>query len=271
MIKLYYQAAENNFGDVLSAKIVEQASGQSVEWVSLKEADLVALGSLGERVIKKRLRRYVLKGFQPLKVWGTGFLAPGPTKSDRFLDVYALRGKLSAARIQTKSTVVLGDPGLLSSYFWPSASFSRKGILCMSHTHDEGSQSWVDAIKRAFPEHEISQISICSNWEEILLKISQSLFVVSTAMHPLIVAASYNVPFLWISSGTLIHSGADYKFKDFFSVFSSEPMSIDLTSLVLDKYSRSELDVALNSSSFCVNELRFTQKELLRVFPVHDL
>lgn len=35
MIKLYYQAAENNFGDVLSAKIVEQASGHSVEWVSL--------------------------------------------------------------------------------------------------------------------------------------------------------------------------------------------------------------------------------------------
>lgn len=265
-LKLYYQNSENNFGDLLSKDIVSYLSHKHVVWSHLKYADIVALGSLSERVIAKKFKRYLLNIGKPLNVWGTGFLGPGDLSSTRFLKIHALRGEYSKARFDLKTSVPLGDPGFLTPLVYPSKPRKSNTIICLPHLHDYYSHLWVDKIKKNYNNHNVVTISLSEPVINIVNSIAGAEFIVSSAMHPLIVAQSYGTPFIWVELGNLVHKGCRYKFEDCFSVLTKNILSCSLEELFsLD--SKEFIKKALESSIVYEDEVKKIQQDLQFVFP----
>lgn len=184
-----------------------------------KSCDLVAIGSLGEVVAKKKFKRKILKG-KDLHVWGTGFLLPGKTYNNRFLNVHALRGELSKNRFRIKANIALGDPGILVSKLYENSNniYPEGTVLCMPHACDSDSKKWIDKVKEIYQEENVKFISIKRSFIEIIDAIRSSDFIFTTAMHPLIVSNSFEKKVVYISPRN-VHPGGNYKLVDYFSVF----------------------------------------------------
>lgn len=202
-----------------------------------------------ERVLKKRLRHFLLCNFRPLCIWGTGFIQPGGHYSSRFLEVFALRGALSLQRIKVNNPIVLGDPGLLSSKLFPQNTVENDTILLMPHLHDENSDAWIAAFRKLFPDRKIEILSLQEDVQIILNKIANAALVVSSAMHPLIVAHSYRTPTVWVELfGANTHSGGRYKFEDYYSVTGLAPRSILDRDICSGKVARSDIEYLAETS-----------------------
>lgn len=97
-----------NVGDELSPLLVEKVSGRSVEKTSVEDCNLVAIGSILERIVDARRD-------QPLWVWGSGFIKEGGKVESTMLRCAAVRGPLTAKRLVSEvRPQVLGDPGILA-------------------------------------------------------------------------------------------------------------------------------------------------------------
>ncbi len=269
-VRLYYQNSEGNFGDILSREITQKASGADVAFSDLKYADLVAIGSLAERVVKKRFKRWLINLGRPLHLWGTGFLAPGESTSGRFIRAHALRGKLSAARFNMDiDKICLGDPGLLCSHFFPSDHLSKgQRVLCLPHLHDHHSGKWIDTIRCKFPNDNVVQMSLADDHVTIIEAIMSAKLVITTAMHPYIVAHSYDVPTAYLQTGSNIHVGGDYKIYDYLSVFGREALcSVDCSELTKGRITAEQLYDVAESDRVSVEVVKRIQEELLDSFP----
>lgn len=265
-IKLYYQNSEDNFGDVLSKEVVSFLSGEEVVWSPLKKADIVAIGSLGERVALKKMKRFFLCRGKSLDVWGTGFLEPGGQVSQRFVNIYALRGIYSRDRFDA-GNVPLGDPGLLSSIVFPKDFKHHGAVVCLPHLHDRESEQWISEISNLYPNRQILTLSLSAPLEKIIAAIAGAEFVVSTAMHPLIVAQSYSVPFVWLEGDAKLHPGARYKFEDYFSVFGTVPGTVSLQGLLTKASSVSDFSYVMDSSMVSIDKIHLIQQDLIAAFP----
>lgn len=269
-VRLYYQNSEDNFGDILSREITKKASGSDVTFSDLKYADLVAIGSLAERVVKKRFKRWLINLGRPLHLWGTGFLAPGKSTSDRFIRAHALRGKLSAARFNMDiDKVCLGDPGLLCSRFFPSGHLNKGlHVLCLPHLHDHHSNKWLDTVRGVFPNDTIVQMSLADDHVTLIEAIASAKLVITTAMHPYIVAHSYDIPTAYLQTGKDIHVGGDYKIYDYLSVFGRDVLhSVDCSEFIKGKITAEQLYDVAESDRVSVEAVKRIQEELLSSFP----
>ncbi|MET3999107.1 polysaccharide pyruvyl transferase family protein [Marinobacterium sp. MBR-109] len=269
-IKLYYQNIENNFGDVLSREIVTKVSSRTASFSPFKKSDLVAIGSLAERVVKKSFKRWLLNLGHPVDMWGTGFLAPGSNVSSRFIRIHALRGKLSAARFGIgDGLVAVGDPGLLCSHLFPQCLPDGKGnILCLPHLHDRASSEWVESLRRLFPHNKVDQLSLANDYKIILAAIASSEMVVTTAMHPYIAAHSYDVPVLYLQTGDNIHMGGDYKLRDYLSVYGRDGLNtIDCGQLMSGDCCAEQLLELAADDRVPADDVKRIQQALLDAFP----
>ena len=252
--------------------VAKLADPHPVVWAPLKKADMVSLGSLGELVLKKRLRRFFINRFKPLHVWGTGFLKYGAPTNSLFLKIHALRGKNSLTRLsQQGRDIALGDPGLLCSRLFPQAVSKRqKTILAIPHLHDKNYQTWVDAITALYPEYTVEVWSCDKPVEPTLKAIASAAMVVSSAMHPLITAHSYRTPCLWVELDDGTHAGKRYKFEDYYSVTGLPAQSACLGALQQHEENpeqlRQELDRQLLTSQMMPDKLESLQNDLIDAF-----
>lgn len=267
MIRLYYQNAENNFGDILSKEIVSYFAKSEVEWSPLKRADLVALGSLGERVALKKFKRYCLSLGRPLNIWGMGFLQPGSRISSNFLKIHALRGMHSKERFGIRSPLPLGDPGLLVPLIYDFKRESTNQILCLGHLHDTQANKWIDHIREINPDKKIVHLCLSNDVKKVVYEIARSEAVVSSAMHPLIVAQSYEVPFMWVNCGENLHAGNRYKFEDYFSVFNMTPESVDVNFIFQKKLTNAHFYKVIEESIVSSVKIHTVQQDLIDSFP----
>lgn len=221
-IKLYYQPAGSNFGDMLSPRLVSAILGRDCVPARPQSADLVAIGSLMERCVAKRWKRPFYGRVDPLCVWGPGFLYPGRTYSRTFLSCIALRGQYSRDRVRgVNRSCVLGDPGLLTGLLFPQASAAKgSDILVFRNIADQG--EWVRA---ALDNEQLRahHVSVSGDVDDILSAIANADLVISSAMHPLIIAISYGKPVIWVDPDESGIEGGRYKYYDFFSAFGMQP------------------------------------------------
>ena len=121
-IKLYWTQGLNdggkNFGDWLSPKLCEAISGRPVVYASAKQCDMIAIGSVFQRLKNHFWNHRV-------HVWGTGLIEKHATiRSPHY--IHAIRGKLTANTISGKSTNIFGDPGLLCVILLPARQIVKK-------------------------------------------------------------------------------------------------------------------------------------------------
>lgn len=176
-----------NFGDVLSAKIVERIVGRKVpdySKITMKgRQKLLGLGSIF----------YFAETGDV--VWGSGI--NGKTlRKDYYqftdLDIRAVRGPLSRQFLIENFGIevpeVYGDPALLIPYLFPE--FQKKEnpkyeYLIIPHYR----------VKHIYPKTpEGNVIYPTDPWEEIIEKITDSKLVITHSLHGVIVAEAFGIP-----------------------------------------------------------------------------
>ena len=212
----YIQAP--NFGDLLSPIIIERLFQARVVASTIATADLLAVGSLMEKL------RATENDLRPM-IWGTGFIEEGGRWDGLDIKPLAVRGELSLERVRhlVSRPVALGDPGLLVSRALPQQSTHHGPISIVPHYVD------IDAseVSRATENSEVQVIDVRDDPIDVVSQIANSSIVFSSSLHGLIVADAFRVPNYWTPLSDNVIGGS-YKFKDYYSVYDAEPVAIPL-------------------------------------------
>lgn len=234
-----------NFGDALNPYLFKSL-GHNVTYAQSDVAEVIAVGSYMERLLVGAVFDKP-QSQQPITVWGTGFqFEPErhlwftkirqPEQFIRPLDIRALRGELSKSRAesitgQTLDGIALGDPGLLTSRVFDTRKAKKKfrlGILC--HFTDNDNHIF-DTVARNIRDS--VRIDVEGPVTEVVRAIASCEAVISSAMHPLIIADSLGVPNRWINVSE--NAISKYKFDDYYSVFGLKPECFDLNKKLFDE------------------------------------
>jgi pyruvyltransferase len=145
-------------------------------------------------------------------VWGAGLGSLDQTVHP-MARIHAVRGPLSRDRALADGAdcpAIYGDPGLLVPRFHTASPNYQKPIGLVPHFVDQA---------RVFPVYanspDIQLINILDSVETVADQIAGCRFVVSSALHGIILAVAYRVPFIWaVFSDRVLGEG--FKFHDFF-------------------------------------------------------
>lgn len=218
-IRLYRfqrRAGRLNFGDDMSAALLEAASGRRVTCVGPARAEVIGLGSILHRFCTPlaSLRARSMQAFQLRKdlpaIWGSGF-----SKIPTLLDAHGvlplvLRGPKTAELLGV-SGVPFGDPGLLVAQVFPAAREKTHAVGIVPHYTDKGAPS-LGRLLETFPRSCL--IDVEKPYAEVLKQISSCEVIAASSLHGLISADSYGVPALRVSFRSHSEVG-DFKFEDY--------------------------------------------------------
>lgn len=243
-ISLYYCKGLDNFGDELSAYIVEKLAKRPVAFASSTENDkLVAVGSL---------LTYDVTHSNSI-VWGTGTLTKNAVKifpklfplkrslptlirrlkstSLHTASIRAVRGPLTRKALMNEGIScpeIYGDPAIIMPRIYqPNINTQTKVGLILHYSQEcrldsqilseiENKNIKLISIKRVGDEQIESFIDEVCSCEKIF----------STSLHGLIIAQAYGIPAQWIRvKGTPIHSDETHKFNDYFLGVNIKPQT----------------------------------------------
>lgn len=171
-----------NFGDELNAPLLEALTGRPVVWTPLRDAEVVAVGSI--------LAPYLQSNSHAL-VWGSGIHDPGAAALsglDRSL-VLAVRGPRTREALQLSDAVPVGDPGLLAGSLLGHARARGKMPILIPHLTVFGSRLNVSRL-RAIRAAGVRIVPPTLPPLEMLATIAEASQVFSSGMHGLILAHS---------------------------------------------------------------------------------
>lgn len=172
------QSGKQNFGDELSAIIVERILGKPVRKASVHERKILCIGSILHFATENDV------------VWGSGINGKHlHIENYHFhnLDIRSVRGPLSRSLLKSigiNAPAIYGDPALLFPRFFPE--FQKNPVrdyVIVIHSSEESRVPRRDNI-----------VFSTDPWKEVIQKIIESKFVISTSLHGLIIAEAYGIP-----------------------------------------------------------------------------
>jgi pyruvyltransferase len=216
MIKLFWQGGDSgeiNFGDTLSPLIVERLSGKQVSFADVYHCDMIAIGSILDKVVKRQWKRLLRLRFHKIKVWGSGSLGPNTIPRHKFLDIAAVRGPLTQGAMLLPPEIPLGDPGILVDRLFPvkPGKEFRWGII--PHVTDQAIPIFPEMVL-ATPKATLIDLRD-PDISAVIQKIASCEFIISSSLHGLIAADALGIPHVWTRVSGNIHGG-DWKFLDYF-------------------------------------------------------
>lgn len=202
-----------NFGDEITAPLVERLTGRRVEWAPPHRCELVGAGSVIQRVLPRQ------KENRPL-FWGTGYISGGAeTDPLDHVEALAVRGRSTLSRIENTSPApaVLGDPGILAPLLVDGSVRKRHVLGVIPHYHDAELRS-VQQLRELGPEVRVVDVG----WtpQEVAREIAACDAVISSSLHGLIFADALGVPNAHVRLSTKPLGGL-YKFYDYYSAYSA--------------------------------------------------
>lgn len=175
-----------NFGDYLSFKLVERIVGKPIGNCGKKHCNVQSVFGSGSIF-------YFAKDNDV--IWGTGINGLRLNKKDytfTYLDVRSVRGPLTREFLMNHFSFevpeIYGDPALLFPYFFPE--FKRKenpsrDYIIIPHYREIS----------LYPKSKYPNVVYPTEpWDQVIEKILDSKFVISNALHGLIIADAYGIP-----------------------------------------------------------------------------
>jgi pyruvyltransferase len=202
----WHRKQGENFGDYLSLKLVERIVGKPVTpAITKKEMEkhkLLAIGSI------------LILANEGDVVWGTGMNGKRMDLSlynfDN-LDVRAVRGPLTRDFLIRNFNIdcpeVYGDPALLVPYVFPEFKIPKNPeyeYIVIPHYTEEFLFP-----KCLFP----NAVYPSEPWDQVIKKILNSKFVISSSLHGLVIAEAYGIPARYLR---LSDSEPLYKYNDYY-------------------------------------------------------
>lgn len=214
-VSTYWWRARSNFGDCLGPLLFRRR-GVIPVYQDIHVADVITVGSLLQELSSDFAGAVV----------GSGFVSDGPSVDFPNARFYSVRGKLTRQRLAMEE-LPLGDPGILASELVPAVRQKKYGLGIIPHYSDLRNELFSSLISKN--RNDLLFIDVRQSAQKVLQQISSCEYIVSSSLHGLIVADSYNVPNRWIRFQTGDDYIGKYKFRDYFSSIDTEqePLQIN--------------------------------------------
>lgn len=224
MIRAYWwQGGPNhgNFGDWLTPRLCEHLSGQRVEHSEPQRADIIATGSVLEPWFWGNDTWQSYGGV----VWGAGRMFGTFPMAFDVAHVAVVRGRWTLDRLQcpSKETVLLGDPGLLCHMLVRQAK--KRYVLGIVPHWSELQHPLVSGLAAQSPD--VCIVDVTEPVQNVIDQTAQCEFILSSAMHGLVLADALEIPNHWLRLNTGIEDQAgmpEFKYRDYYSVFGMADM-----------------------------------------------
>lgn len=246
-----------NFGDELNTILLSNLFPNQIHnRVKLFQANFSAIGSIIERLDST--------GNADFTIWGSGFRSEKSIFNNNHFRVLAVRGKFSASKMKISKNVAIGDPAILMSVILPKSfeSGSKKPVFAPHF-------SFFYQKKNKYLISQISKNGYQILWPNTnpstgLEVIRDASVVISSALHPLIVADSYNIPAIKVINTSIFET--DFKYQDYLSIFKSNYLwpEVEISNLLLENMDSSKVfKQAYERSAHIQDAIISSQKELL--------
>ena len=227
----------NNFGDALNPIIFKRLLGIDIKNANLNSACLIGIGSLLDMCLMDKNDTQFIKKTIMVFSTGVGFEEGGffhnpdillPERLKRNMKCYALRGKLTDARMEKMlghpTGAVIGDGGLLVNKLIDKSKIKPIYDLgIVPHFADKNNPIFKKISKRI---HNSVILDPTVSVDDFLHGLCQCKTVISTAMHPLIACDALRIPNMWVRISEKTTSR--YKFNDYYSAFDKHKEPFDL-------------------------------------------
>jgi pyruvyltransferase len=221
-----------NYGDDLNFHLIELISGRKVIPYSY---------SLLSRLIKRDVYSCVgsilgwnVKKARKIIVWGSGAMF-SDIKINRSieLEVLSVRGPLSRSILMENNIncpAIYGDPAVLLSMFYQPAVVKKKYKVGIIPHYVDKNNILLDYY---YVDESVTVIDVqhSGDWLSFIDIIVSCDVIISSSLHGLIIADSYNIPNLWVEFSNNV-AGFGFKFQDYF--LSSG--RFDVKPLLFDRY-----------------------------------
>lgn len=245
-LKVFYFNTRPNAGDFFSVWLLNK---MNFECEFSKNPDICVTGSiLGCGPASK------------CKIWGCGFHNYFDKRSNN-KNILAVRGKLTEKILGLKDTTT-GDPGILASHFYKSDVKKKYKFGIIAHYVDE---EFFDKLKK--PTN-VTVIHVgTNNIEDLLDKINECEFILSSSLHGIIFAHSFKIPAIRIKHNELA-TKKSFKFLDYYSNFNLK--YIEKSILTEKDMDWDEFELLYKNKKLFVptdEEIKNNQKNLIASFP----
>jgi len=232
-----------NVGDQLTALILKELWGMEAVHSKPPFCDMVGIGSILESIcfMPRKDSNYqfrtqvksILSSVNPCYVWTSGFMSWNnelPIKFYRKNIVFnAVRGKLTKEIIEgihanSLSDTILADGALLSSILLKSLQ-KKHQISIIPHYADFDAQS-IHKLIANYKNPNI--IDVRKEPIDVIKEIAESEVILSSSLHGLIIADSFNIPNQHIIVRPDSPSSQLFKFKDYYSSYDLPYDPIDI-------------------------------------------
>lgn len=248
-LRVHWFVGVPNFGDQLSASVVEWATGVPVTWVLPRyERKILAVGSL--------LQHALAPGDV---VWGSGLIRDEKIDPPQGATFLAVRGPLTRGNIGADIPQVFGDPALLLPKFHTRPVSRSHPVGIVPHG--------VDYAAVTIDDPAVTVIDVTRPWRDVVDAIRSCELIVSSSLHGLVVAEAYGIPAVWVRISDLVIGGS-FKFHDYLLATGRDPVPPVEWSSGLSQVLRSPLP----PMTFEAVPLMEAAKQLRKTLPVscHD-
>lgn len=212
-ILLYYSDFSKNWGDYINPFLVNKITGKRV--VSYKRIYNIKnkqkLFGVGSILHHRRLENSI--------IWGSGFIYPPKKLHGKPSQILALRGEKSAKIFEdfgVSHSGVYGDPALLFPSFYNPVGELKYKIGIIPHYSELGDFKNSQVLSENKDVKIISPMVPKNEVYKIIDQIKECEIVISSSLHGLILADSYQKPSLRFNySNKLV--GGNFKFEDYYS------------------------------------------------------
>lgn len=204
-----WDAHRNNFGDILTPYIISKLTNKKIKRISSKLFPFYhhyfVIGSI------------LQKSKKTTSIWGSGFISEEAHCKQKPKKVYAVRGPKTRAKLIEAGIdcpKVYGDPALLMpELYQPNEASTKKYKLGIIPHYVDKKHPWLNQFK------DRNDIKIIDVQQKNPLNVIDDMLecerIISSSLHGIIVADSYQIPSLWISFSNKV-LGKGFKFLDYF-------------------------------------------------------
>jgi len=232
--RVRYFAGLFNWGDDINPKLYEMITGRKpVKMHVLDETPedhIMMCGSIMNYANEHSI------------IWGTGFMHSQSPINAAPKEIHAVRGPLTAKRLGElgiEVDVPYGDPSMLIPYFQQMCGVPQE--------HEYGVvPHYIDKLRVEQWPDDILRIDISADTFIFINQVLKCKKIISSSLHGLIVADTYNIPALWTKlSDSLV--GDDMKFHDYFASIGRKDVDyFDLRGGYTDEVKNAFVDYKVN-------------------------
>lgn len=209
VIPVNFYSGIANWGDALNRVMIAEISGRRVIKSNGYGNHILGVGSVLHLANRNSI------------IIGSGFISEKKAKKiSRAKKVISLRGQLSYQESGLKVDEIYGDLAVLTSLLYPKVKTYEFALGIVPHYVD------YEEINLRFREDRtINVIDIRAGHNEFLNELNSCKMILSSSLHGLIAADSYNIPNVWIEpQGEII--GGKFKYIDYYTSTKSDSKRI---------------------------------------------